>query len=120
MISPLWQHLRLECLPSVVCVRVRQTEREREREGEWEAERGKGKGIVAFRNGGFPRPVSQTRHVTRPDISGTQAGGGGSKKRRAGGGGVGGRALDYIDRPVNQSHFVFASKSFFPLVRQLG
>lgn len=56
-----------------VCMCVRQSERE----GgcEWEAEPGKGKGIVALLNGGFPPPVSQTRHVTRPDISGTQTGG---------------------------------------------
>lgn len=35
--------------------------------GEWEAERSKGRGIVVHSNGGFPPPVSQTRHVTRPD-----------------------------------------------------
>lgn len=35
--------------------------------GEWEAERGKGRGIVVCSNGGFPPPVSQRRHVTRPD-----------------------------------------------------
>lgn len=53
-----------------VCVRQSERERERkEREGEWEAEPGRGKGIVAFLNGGFPPPVSQTRHVTQ---SGTQ------------------------------------------------
>lgn len=41
---------------SAVCVR-----------GEWEAELGKGRGIVVCSNGGFPSPVSQTVHVTRPD-----------------------------------------------------
>ena len=35
--------------------------------GEWEAERGRGRGIVAGSNGGFPPPVSQAHHVTRPD-----------------------------------------------------
>lgn len=41
---------------SAVCVR-----------GEWEAERGKGRRIVVRSNGGFPPPVPQTHHVTRPD-----------------------------------------------------
>lgn len=35
--------------------------------GEWEAEQGKGRGIVVCSNGGFPPPVSQKCHVTRPD-----------------------------------------------------
>lgn len=35
--------------------------------GEWEAERVRGRGIVVRSNGGFPSPVFQTNHVTRPE-----------------------------------------------------
>lgn len=62
--------------------------------GEWEAERGRGRGIVVRSNGGFPPPVSQERHVTRPEEE--------FRGRLEGG-------LDSIDQLVNQSHFVFSS-----------
>lgn len=35
--------------------------------GEWEAGPARGRGIVEDSNGGFPPPVSQTHHVTRPE-----------------------------------------------------
>lgn len=67
---------------------------------------------MAFPNGGFPPPVSQTRRVTRPDISGTQTGG-----RRLQGvvGGVVVVEWSWLHRLASQSiSLCLLFKDFFP------
>lgn len=81
--------------------------------GEWEAEQGKGRGIVVCSNGGFPPPVSQKCHVTRPDKEWDPELRGRLERAEAEGG------LDSIDWPVNQSHFVFSSVMFLTALQQI-
>lgn len=76
--------------------------------GEWEEERSRGRGIVVCSNGGFPPPVSQRRHVTRPDKEWDQE----LRGKLEGEGAQGG--LHATDWPVNQSDFVFYD--FFSLL----
>lgn len=82
--------------------------------GEWEAERGRGRGIVVGSNGGFPPPVSQTRHVTRPEKERDRGQFRGRSERA--GDKVG---FDSIDWPVNQSKFGFSSSSLIFLTALL-
>lgn len=78
--------------------------------GEWEAERCRGRGIVACSNGGFPPPVSQAPHVTRPKEVGPRI----QRKVREGGG-CGG-----LGRQVHQSDFVFSSMIFLTALQQFS